>query len=140
MFLLTFYFFLLTFCLVSVYFLFTFCLLSIYFSVYFLSICQQGFGNGRCSWDPVVTLRAIRSDSSSYATEAGEGDGRVNVDYWGTNTWQDGDISGHKWLVLNGAWDNNWGLVDDTRRGLEDLLDDLLCDAPPIEDGKTIST
>ena len=43
-------------------------------------------------------------------------------------------------MVLNGAWDNNWGLVDDTRRGLEDLLDDLLCDAPPVEDGKTIST
>ena len=101
-------------------------------------IFKQGFGNGRCSWDPVVTLRAVRSDSSSYATEAGEGDGRVNVDYWGTNTWQDGDISGHKWLVLNGAWDENWGLVDDTRRGLEDLLDDLLCDAPPVEDGKLI--
>ena len=32
---------------------------------------QQGFGNGRCSWDPVVTLKAIRPDSSDYATESG---------------------------------------------------------------------
>ena len=26
---------------------------------------QQGFGNGRCSWDPVVTLRAVRSGKVS---------------------------------------------------------------------------
>ena len=32
---------------------------------------QQGWGNGRCSWDPVVTLKAIRSDSSDYAQESG---------------------------------------------------------------------
>ena len=33
---------------------------------------QQGFGNGRCSWDPVVTLRAVRSDMSQYVEHAGE--------------------------------------------------------------------
>ena len=32
---------------------------------------QQGWGNGRCSWDPIVTLKAIRSDSSDYAQESG---------------------------------------------------------------------
>ena len=32
---------------------------------------QQGWGNGRCSWDPIVTLKAIRPDSSDYAQESG---------------------------------------------------------------------
>ena len=32
---------------------------------------QQGWGNGRCSWDPIVTLKAIREDSSDYAVESG---------------------------------------------------------------------
>jgi len=99
---------------------------------------QQGFGNGRCSWDPVVTLRAVRSDMSKYVEHAGEGDGRVNVDYWGTNTWQDGDISGHKWLVLNGYWQNDWGQVDGARRALEDDIDDLLCDAPAPAKGSQL--
>jgi len=100
---------------------------------------QQGWGNGRCSWDPVVVLKSIRPDSSDYSSESGNGDGRVNVDYWGTNTWQEGDISGHKWLVLNGAWDGDWGQVDGRRRYLEDLLDDILCDdyKPPV-DGELI--
>ena len=26
---------------------------------------QQGWGNGRCSWDPVVVLKSIRPDSKS---------------------------------------------------------------------------
>ena len=67
----------------------------------------------------------------------GNGDGRVNVDYWGTNTWQQGDISGHKWLTLNGAWDEDWNQVNGRRRYLENLLDDILCDSPPVE-GVTI--
>jgi len=100
---------------------------------------QQGFGNGRCSWDPVVTLRAVRSDFSRWTEHAGEGDGRVNVDYWGTNTWQDGDISGHKWLVLNGAWSNDWGMVDGARRSLEDEIDDLLCAVPPVTGNKIVN-
>ena len=91
---------------------------------------QQGFGNGRCSWDPVVVLRSVREDFSQWAENAGEGDGRLNVDYWGTNTWQDGDISGHKWLVLNGAWSSDWGMVDGARRSLEEVIDDLLCQGP----------
>merc|ERR1719510_1258856 len=41
---------------------------------------QQGYGNGRCSWDPVVTLRAVREDFTQWAENAGEGDGRLNVD------------------------------------------------------------
>ena len=91
---------------------------------------QQGYGNGRCSWDPVVTLRAVREDFTQWAENAGEGDGRLNVDYWGTNTWQDGDISGHKWLVLNGAWSEDWGMVNGARRSLEEVIDDLLCQGP----------
>ena len=32
---------------------------------------QQGWGNGRCSWDPVVVLKSIRPDSSDYSSESG---------------------------------------------------------------------
>ena len=32
---------------------------------------QQGWGNGRCSWDPIVVLKSIRPDSSDYSSEAG---------------------------------------------------------------------
>lgn len=85
----------------------------------------------------MVTLRAVRQDFSQWAEHAGQGDGRVNVDFWGTNTWQDGDISGHSWLVLNGAWSNDWGQVDGARRALEDEIDDLLCQTPPVT-GKQI--
>ena len=55
------------------------------------------------------------------------------MDYWGTNTWEDGDISGHKWLVLNGAWDEDWDQVDGRRRYLENLIDDILCDIRPVK-------
>ena len=55
---------------------------------------QQGFGNGRCAWDLVAVLHAVRPDSRDYYSISGEGDGRCNVDFFGANTWQDGDISG----------------------------------------------
>ena len=92
---------------------------------------QQGFGNGRSSWDPVVTLKAIRPDSSAYATEEGLGTGRARLDFWGTNTWEEGDFQNQKWLAINGGWDPDWNVVDSARIGLEVLIDDLLCDVPP---------
>ena len=113
---------------------------------------QQGFGNGRCAWDLVAVLHAIRPDNRDYYSISGEGDGRCNVDFFGANTWQDGDISGeeetdedtlisavfievvflkgHSWLTLNGAWDDDWGQVDNARRGLESVMDGLLCELP----------
>ena len=114
---------------------------------------QQGFGNGRCAWDLVAVLHAIRPDNRDYYSISGEGDGRCNVDFFGANTWQDGDISGeegrwigglisvvftevvflfegHSWLTLNGAWDDDWGQVDNARRGLETVMDGLLCELP----------
>ena len=57
---------------------------------------QQGFGNGRCAWDLVAVLHAIRPDNRDYYSISGEGDGRCNVDFFGANTWQDGDISGEE--------------------------------------------
>ena len=88
---------------------------------------QEGFGNGRCSWDPIVTLRAVRPDLSSFVNEAGNVEGRAHVDYFGVNTWQPGRLSDHKWLVLNGAWDPAWNEVDNARKGLANLIDDLVC-------------
>ena len=55
---------------------------------------QQGFGNGRCAWDLVAVLHAVRPDNRDYYSISGDGDGRCNVDFFGANTWQDGDISG----------------------------------------------
>ena len=69
----------------------------------------------------------MRQNFSTYATEAGNGEGRALVDYLGVNTWQEGDISGHKWLVLNGAWDPSWNEVDNARKALANLIDDLVC-------------
>ena len=91
-------------------------------------IDQQGWGGARCSWDGVVTLRAIRGeDSSVWAEGAGQG-GRNWVDYWGENNWEDNTgNNNHKWLVLEGAWDGNPGSA---RRSLEDEIDSLLCQDP----------
>jgi len=107
---------------------------------------QQGFGNGRCAWDLVAVLHAIRPDNRDYYSISGEGDGRCNVDFFGANTWQDGDISGHSWLTLNGAWDDDWGQVDNARRGLESVMDGLLCElpggptsGPPLEGGAIVN-
>jgi len=109
-------------------------------------IDQQGFGNGRCSWDGVVTLRAIRGTADSVgASEAGRGDGRATVSYWGANDWVDDGSSGHSWLVLNGAWDNDYNTMEDTRRNIEGIIDDLLCnepsastESPPNVEGQTL--
>ena len=100
---------------------------------------QQGYGNGRSCWDPVMTLRAVRPDLSQFLSEAGEGDGRVKVNYWGANTWEEGNIPNHKWLVLNGAWDGDWNQVDNARRGLENLIDDLLCAVPKPQGGSIVN-
>ena len=43
-------------------------------------------------------------------------------------------VSGHSWLTLNGAWDDDFGQVNDARRGLENVMDGLLCELP---DGPT---
>ena len=109
-------------------------------------IDQQGFGNGRCSWDPVVTLRAIRGTAESVgATVAGYGDGKATVDFWGENNWIDGDYTGHSWLVLNGAWDNDYNTMEATRRNIEGVINDLLCNepshstsSPPVVDGQAL--
>ena len=57
------------------------------------------------------------------------------MDYWGANTWQEGNIPNHKWLVLNGAWQEDWNQVNNARRGLENLIDDLLCNVPKPQGG-----
>ena len=88
---------------------------------------QEGFGNGRSSWDPIVILRAVGSALSDFVTESGNGEGRASVDYFGVNTWKTGNSSGHKWLVLNGAWNPGWNEVDDARKGIANLIDDLVC-------------
>jgi len=95
-------------------------------------IDQQGWGNGRCSWDGVVTLRAIRgTDSSVWAEGAGVG-GRARVNDRGANTWEDNAGNDRqKWLVLDGAWDGNNGAVQNARYSLEDEIDSLLCSTAP---------
>ena len=35
-----------------------------------------------------------------------------------------------QWLVLNGAWNDDWGQVDGARNALEDVIDSLLCNEP----------
>ena len=95
-------------------------------------IDQQGWGGARCSWDGVVTLRAIRGTASScHAEDAGEG-GKATVSDRGANEWDD-DAPGYnqKWMVLQGAWDGNDGAVQDARWSLEDEIDSLLCETPP---------
>merc|ERR1712107_222382 len=69
---------------------------------------QNGWGNGRCSWDGVVTYRAIKGSASAvYAEEAGVG-GKARVEWNGANFWDDNQADNQNWLVLNGAWDENW--------------------------------
>ena len=43
------------------------------------------------------------------------------------NTWKAENTSGHKWLALNGALDPAWNEVDNARKGLANLIDDLIC-------------
>ena len=95
-------------------------------------IDQQGWGNARCSWDGVVTLRAIRGTASScWAEDAGEG-GKATVNDRGGNDWDD-NAPGYnqKWMVLDGAWDGNNGAVQNARYSLEDEIDSLLCSTSP---------
>jgi len=94
-------------------------------------IDQQGWGGARCSWDGVVTLRAIRgTDESVFAEGAGVG-GRNRVGFWGDNNWEENTgNTNQKWLVLNGAWNDDWGQVDGARNALEDVIDSLLCNEP----------
>ena len=35
------------------------------------------------------------------------------MDFWGADTWQEGIISGHRWMVLNGQLEDNNDLVED---------------------------
>merc|ERR1711971_66652 len=89
-----------------------------------------GFGEGTSSWDAIVTLKAIRPDDfSDYVTLTGEGKGRNRVDYNGVNTWKAGDYSEQQYMVLNGAWDSNWDEVEEARKGLGEVIDNLLCSA-----------
>merc|ERR550519_107993 len=92
---------------------------------------QQGWGGSRCSWDGIVTLRAIKGEDSAVRAEgAGQG-GRNEVGYWGDNRWQDNaGVNNQKWLVLNGAWDGDWDAVQQNRWSLEDEIDTLLCRDP----------
>jgi len=55
-------------------------------------IDQNGWGNGRCSWDGVVTLRAIKeSDAAVHATASGKG-GKARVEWNGANFWDDNQV------------------------------------------------
>ena len=65
---------------------------------------------------------------------SGNGTGRVNVDFWGANTWQEGNISGHRWMVLNGQLEDNNDLIEDRRKYLENLIDDILCHESSFEE------
>jgi len=93
-------------------------------------IDQNGWGNGRCSWDGVVTYRAIKGSASAvHAEEAGVG-GKARVEWNGANFWDDNQADNQNWLVLNGAWDENWDAVGDARWRLTDEIDSLLCQDP----------
>ena len=45
----------------------------------------------------------------------------------GVNTWEAGDYSEQQFMVLNGAWDSNWDEVEEARKGLGEVIDNLLC-------------
>merc|ERR1712211_94389 len=93
-------------------------------------IDQNGWGNGRCSWDGLVTYRAIKGSASAvHAEEAGVG-GKARVEWNGANFWDDNQADNQNWLVLNGAWDENWDAVGDARWRLTDEIDSLLCQDP----------
>ena len=47
----------------------------------------------------------------------------------GVNNWEAGDYSEQKYMVLNGAWDSNWDEVEEARKGLGEVIDNLLCSA-----------
>ena len=47
----------------------------------------------------------------------------------GLNTWEAGDYSEQKYMVLNGAWNSNWDEVEEARKGLGEVIDNLLCSA-----------
>lgn len=85
-------------------------------------IDRQGAHNPRKSWDPVVTMMAIRGLTGVYSTEAGQG-GRNMVDTEGRNTWHNGTGSNQTYLVLKDP-------VDVSRAAIENEINALLC-APP---------
>lgn len=94
-------------------------------------IDQEGYGRGRCSWDPVVTLRAVRGNADSVsATETGNGEGRARVDFWGANTWEEGNQTASSWMVLKGAWEQDFEEMESSRRATEAVIDELLCRPP----------
>lgn len=84
-------------------------------------IDQQGPGNPRCSWDPIVTMAAIRGYPAVHCTEAGQG-GRCHVDQNGANTWVTPGVN-QSYLVLNPP-------VDSSRQAVGRAIDELLCKPP----------
>ena len=51
----------------------------------------------------------------------------------GVNTWEAGDYSEQQYMVLNGAWDSNWDEVEEARKGLGEVIDNLLCSEVTVE-------
>ena len=51
----------------------------------------------------------------------------------GVNTWEAGDYSEQQYMVLNGAWDSNLDEVEEARKGLGEVIDNLLCSEVTVE-------
>ena len=51
----------------------------------------------------------------------------------GVNTWEAGDYSEQQYMVLNGAWDSKWDEVEEARKGLGEVINNLLCSEVTVE-------
>ena len=51
----------------------------------------------------------------------------------GINTWEAGDYSEQQYMVLNGAWESNLDEVEEARKGLGEVIDNLLCSEVTVE-------
>jgi len=107
-------------------------------------IDQCGWGNGRCSWDPIVTLHAVRyMQQGTNNWEEHRDGGKAYLEEDGSNYWtSDGGGYDHAYLVLDGAWDGDEGAMNRARDAIATEIDDLLCnepDPPEPEDGGPIT-
>ena len=83
---------------------------------------RGGRGGGRPQQGRVLGRQQLGGQHRQHQPEGGRGGGRVLV------MTSDHVIS--QWLVLNGAWNDDWGQVDGARNALEDVIDSLLCNEP----------
>ena len=51
----------------------------------------------------------------------------------GVNTWEAGDYSEQQYMVLNGARDSKWDEVEEARKGLGEVINNLLCSEVTVE-------